>query len=226
MERGRRVSETHIMVIPFPVQGHINPMLQFSKRLASKGLKVTFISTTPTNKSQQSQFSSIDIAHIPVGLRGEEEILDDYFERFKLIVSKNLGEMIEKYSGSSKYPVRVLVYDSVLPWVQEMVERLGLDGAPFFTQSCAVSTIYYHVNEGALKIPVEGPTVSIPSMPVFGVDDLPSFVNDSSSYPALWKLVMTQFSHFEKVNWVFFNTFFELEEEVSVVLYCHGFEIC
>ncbi|CBI24721.3 unnamed protein product, partial [Vitis vinifera] len=189
MERGRGVGETHVLVIPYPVQGHINPMLQFSKRLASKGLKVTLITTTPTNN------------------------LDDYLERFKLIVSSSLVELIGRYNGS-EYPVRVLVYDSVMSWAQDIVERLSVDGAPFFTQSCAVSTIYYHVNQGAFKIPLEGPTVSIPSMPILGVNDLPSFINDTSSYPTLWSLVKTQFSNFEKVNWVFFNTFCELEDEV------------
>ncbi|KAL6343273.1 hypothetical protein AAG906_022189 [Vitis piasezkii] len=187
MERGRGVGETHVLVIPFPVQGHINPMLQFSKRLASKGLKVTLITTTPTNKSKQPQSSSINMEHIPVGLQGEEESLDDYLERFKLIVSSGLVELIGRYNGS-EYPVRVLVYDSVMSWAQDIVERLS--------------------------IPLEGPTVSIPSMPILGVNDLPSFINDTSSYPTLWSLVKTQFSNFEKVNWVFFNTFCELEDEV------------
>jgi hypothetical protein len=35
----------HVLVLPFPTQGHINPMLQFSKRLASKGVKVTLATT-------------------------------------------------------------------------------------------------------------------------------------------------------------------------------------
>ena len=60
--------------------------------------------------------------------------------------------------------------------------------------------------------------MSIPSMPILGVNDLPSFINDTSSYPTLWSLVKTQFSNFEKVNWVFFNTFCELEDEVSIVV--------
>lgn len=140
------------------------------------------------------------MAHIPVGVKGKEESVDDYLDRFKLIISKNLGDLIR-----STYPsIRVVVYDSILPWAQDMVERMGVEGAPFFTQSCTVSTIYYHVNQGVLKIPVEGTTMSLPYMLVFGVDDLPSFINDSSSYPALWTLTMTQFSSFDKVNWVFF----------------------
>ena len=36
----------HVLAIPYPTQGHLNPMLQFSKHLAnSKGLKTTFATT-------------------------------------------------------------------------------------------------------------------------------------------------------------------------------------
>ena len=36
-------TQPHILVLPYPIQGHINPMLQFSKRLASKGPRVTLV---------------------------------------------------------------------------------------------------------------------------------------------------------------------------------------
>lgn len=212
-DRGVSDQFTHILVLPFPVQGHINPMHQFSKRLASKGLKVTLITTTPTNHYS----TSINTLHIPVGLQAQGECLNAYLERFRLIVSRNLAGVIEKYNGS-ELPVRILVYDSVLPWVQEIVERLGVHGASFFTQSCAVSAIYYLVNQGELRIPVAGRSVCLPSLPTLGVDDLPSFLNDTSSYPALWHLIAEKFANLDRVSWVFFNTFSELEGEVSIML--------
>ena len=43
--------ETHILVLTFAVQGPINPMLQFSKHLASKGLRVTLFTTTSIGNS-------------------------------------------------------------------------------------------------------------------------------------------------------------------------------
>ncbi|KAE8653780.1 protein NLRC3-like [Hibiscus syriacus] len=38
----------HIVVLPYPSQGHINPLLQFAKRLASKGVKATLATTRYT----------------------------------------------------------------------------------------------------------------------------------------------------------------------------------
>ena len=47
-------TQPHILVLPYPIQGHINPMLQFSKRLASKGPRVTFVTTTVISESIQA----------------------------------------------------------------------------------------------------------------------------------------------------------------------------
>ncbi|KAE8715740.1 hypothetical protein F3Y22_tig00110160pilonHSYRG00312 [Hibiscus syriacus] len=38
----------HVIVVPYPSQGHINPLLQFAKRLASKGVKATLATTRYT----------------------------------------------------------------------------------------------------------------------------------------------------------------------------------
>ncbi|GLT55565.1 hypothetical protein SLA2020_286760 [Shorea laevis] len=72
MER-ENTHQTHILVIPYPVQGHINPMLQFSKRLASKGPRVTVITTTSISKSmgalQRQTSSAVNFETISDGLR-------------------------------------------------------------------------------------------------------------------------------------------------------------
>ncbi|XP_041010410.1 mogroside IE synthase-like isoform X2 [Juglans microcarpa x Juglans regia] len=219
MERG-----THILVIAYPVQGHINPMLQFSKRLASKGPRVTFISTSIMSKSilqtVQTAGSSLNFETISDGSEDVDhktEIIDAQLERFELVVSQNLAKFIESQK-SSKHPPKILVYDSVLPWALNVARKLGIDGAPFFTQSCAVNAIYYHhVLRGALgRIPVEGPLISLPSMPSLGISDMPSFLCDTHSYPALLKLVLNQFSNFQEANWLFCNTFDKLEHELSL----------
>ncbi|KAK2975461.1 hypothetical protein RJ640_003614 [Escallonia rubra] len=206
-------TRTHVLVIPFPVQGHINPMVHFSKRLASKGLEVTLVATT---KSMQPQDSSIKIEHISDCFEEggpKTDSHDAMFDHFRMAVSRGLPELIEKQK-SLGCPVKLVVYDSVMPWVLDTAHQLGLYGAAFFTQSCAVSTIYYHEHQGLLQIdPSEGSSVSMPSMPSLGTKDLPSFIYDVSSYPSIRRLVVNQFSNFEEADWRFFNTFDKLEGE-------------
>ncbi|KAM4105715.1 hypothetical protein ACB094_04G013300 [Castanea mollissima] len=209
--------ETHILLFSYPVQGHINPMLQFSKRLASKGLRVTFVTTTSIGNSMQalpSQSINVDVISDGSEEAEDAESIDASLERYKLHVSQSLPKLIEKHY-SSRYPPKILVYDSVMPWALEIARKIGIDGVPFFTQSCVVNAIYYHANDGVIQMPIEeGASISLPSIPSLGFDDLPSFLCNKGLYPALQKLVLNQFSNFQEANWLLCNTFNELENEV------------
>ncbi|KAJ9701765.1 hypothetical protein PVL29_006928 [Vitis rotundifolia] len=191
-------------------------MFQFSKRLASKGLKVTLlITTTCISKSMHAQDSSIDIEIICEGFdQRKAESIEDSLERYRIAASQSLAELIEQHSRSN-HPAKILVYDSILPWAQDVAERQGLHGASFFTQSCAVSAIYYHFNQRAFSSPLEGSVVALPSMPLFHVNDLPSFISDKGSDSALLNLLLNQFSNFQKVKRILFNTYTKLEDETK-----------
>ena len=54
-KKARGGNGIHVIVFPFPVQGHINPMLQFSKQLASSGLRVTLATTSSFATKAQIQ---------------------------------------------------------------------------------------------------------------------------------------------------------------------------
>ncbi|RVW13982.1 UDP-glycosyltransferase 74E1 [Vitis vinifera] len=166
------------------MEGHISPMFQFCKRLVSKGLKVTLVTTTTSIiqsiHAQASSSITIELLSNELGQQ-KDESLEAYLERFRIV---------------------------------DVADRMGLDAAPFFTQSCAVSAISYHENHGTFKLPLEGSMISIPSLPPLDTDhDLPSLVKDMDSYPAIMKINLNQFSAFHKVKCVFFNTYHKLEHE-------------
>ena len=56
-------NRSHVLVAPLPGAGHINPMLQFSRRLVSRGLKATFVITKFISKSRNlgSSIGSIQL---------------------------------------------------------------------------------------------------------------------------------------------------------------------
>lgn len=220
---GRKMerSDSHILVFPFPTPGHINPMLQFSKRLASMGLRVTLVTTQPNTKPIEEAQSNYPIHIEPIsdGFQPGEKAqsVEVYLEKFQKVASQSLAQLVEKLARS-KRPIKFIVYDSVMPWALDTAQELGLDGAPFYTQSCAVSAIYYHVSQGMMKIPIEGKTASFPSMPLLGINDLPSFISDMDSYPSLLRLVLGRFSNFRKAKCLLINTFDMLEAEVGYVV--------
>nr|POF16834.1 udp-glycosyltransferase 74e1 [Quercus suber] len=208
---------THILLLAYPLQGHINPLLQFSKRLVSKGVRVTFVTTTSIGNSMEALSGhSISVEIISDGSENgkDSESLDAVLERYRLHVSQSLAKLFEKHN-SSQYAPKMVVYDSFMPWVLDIARQFGIDGAPFFTQSCVINAIYYHANHGAIQMPIEeGASISLPSIPSLRINDLPSFLCDKGLYPALLKLVLNQFSNILEANWLLFNTFNELENEV------------
>ncbi|KAJ6418993.1 hypothetical protein OIU84_029155 [Salix udensis] len=211
------MSESHVLVIPYPAQGHINPMIQFSKRLASKGLRVTAVIFSSQALLEHTQLGSVEVVTIDFHIYEAAKIsVDDYLKQFQATVTRKLTELVAELNSSSGFPISCLVYDSLMPWVLEIARHLGLIGASFFTQSCAVDTVYYHIHEGQLMVPPEKLPLTFSSQPVLEITDLPSFVQGLESkpeYSSLLNMVVSQFSTFMEADWIFVNTFEALEEE-------------
>ncbi|XP_065632252.1 UDP-glycosyltransferase 74F2 isoform X3 [Quercus suber] len=207
----------HVLALPFPIQGHINPLLQFSKHLVSKGLKATlattrFIHNTMQPQSSSSlQFDTISDGYDEGGF-AQAESIHASLNRMETIGSKTLADLIIKNKNTAN-PIDCIIYDPFLPWALEVAKKFGIFGAAFFTQTCTVNFIYHHVHHGLLKLPITSTPISIPGLPVLELDDMPSFISVPGSYPAYFEMVLNQFSSTDKADAVLVNTFYELEPE-------------
>ncbi|KAK4482614.1 hypothetical protein RD792_009778 [Penstemon davidsonii] len=208
---------SRVLVIPYPGQGHINPILEFSKYLASKGLKITIITNKTVKKSAQIPLNnSIQIETISDGSEQEKkpESIEEYFKRFKREFSKNLAKFLDE-PKSWDFSAKLIVYDSTMPWVLDIAHQRSLLAASFFTQSCSVSALYYYVKKGLLKFPYEDSEVcNLPFLPALEMKDLPSFSEFSDPKQIVMTHLVDQFSNLEEVDWIFFNTFDKLENEI------------
>ncbi|KAF7845129.1 UDP-glycosyltransferase 74G1-like [Senna tora] len=215
----------HCLVLAFPAQGHITPLLQFSKRLGQKGVKVTLVSSIfffkkipvkdISSNNNNLQLEPISDGYDEAGY-DEAESFDAYVESFRRVGSRSLSELIRKLEGRGTR-VDCVVYDSHLPWVLDVARELGLLCASFLTQPCAVGCIYIHAQRKRLKLPLdeeERVGISLPGLPLLAPSDLPSFLYRYESYPMFRDIVVAQFSNIEKADWVLANTFYELEQEV------------
>nr|XP_027073073.1 UDP-glycosyltransferase 74E2-like [Coffea arabica] len=208
--------KAHCLIFPYPMQGHINPMLQFAKRLQHQGTKITLATTKFVFKTLHEVSGSITVETISDGFdEGENGVaVDTYYATFQKVGSETITELILKLKDSG-YPVDCIVYDAVLPWALRVAKSLGLRAAVFFTQSCAVNKIYYHVYTGLLKLPLEESKVEIPGLPPLSASDLPSFISSYGSYPPIFQLVThDQMKNIHEADSIIYNTFYKLEEEV------------
>ncbi|CDP13108.1 unnamed protein product [Coffea canephora] len=206
----------HCLILPYPVQGHINPMLQFAKRLQHEGVKVTFATTKFLFETVDEVSASISVETISDGYdEGANGIVQKiYLPRFQKVGSETLTKLVLKLQDSGR-PIDCIIYDAFLPWCLDVAKDLGVRAGVFFTQSCVVNNIYYHVHKGLLKLPLEATEVDIPGLPPLLASDLPSFVSNPGPYPATSQLVVhDQMEKIEEADWIFFNTFYRLEEKV------------
>lgn len=110
------VSTAHCLVVSYPAQGHINPMLQFSKRLQYKGIKVTVVTTRfiyntihkPSSSNSNITFETISDGY-DEGRDPQAVSIDVYLDRFRKVGSQTLTDLVEKLNGSG-CPVDCIVY--------------------------------------------------------------------------------------------------------------------
>nr|XP_043606207.1 UDP-glycosyltransferase 74B1-like [Erigeron canadensis] len=213
------IETCHVLVLPYPSQGHINPLLQFAKRLVSKGLKATIATTHHTLSS--ISVPSVTVEPISDGQDDHGGLVkpqseDLFLESFKSNGSRTLAQLINKYK-TTKYPFTFIVYDSFLTWALEVAQQNGILGGPFFTNSAAVISIYTRIHCGKLRLPLrleDGPLVVVDGVPPLDMEDLSSFLKAPESCPAYLKMNLNQCSNLDKANWIFGNTFQSLEAEV------------
>ncbi|XVF09228.1 hypothetical protein REPUB_Repub07fG0074200 [Reevesia pubescens] len=212
----------HVLVVIYPAQGHINPVIQFAKRLASKGVRVT-LATTPYTINSIHANTTMAIQPISDGFDEggfkHAPSLEAYLESFKTVGSRTLTDLILKFNKSGT-PVCCIVYDSLLSWALDVAKEFGIYGAIMLTNSASVCSLYWQIHQGRLTLPVKQETLAapLPGLPRLGSSDLPSFLSQPTTQSAYLSLILDKLSNLDENDWVFCNSFEELESELVKAL--------
>ncbi|CAN1311128.1 UDP-glycosyltransferase 74B1 [Linum perenne] len=181
-----KTHKAHVLIVPYPSQGHINPLLQFAKRLASKGVKATIATTHYTVASISSSAVSVEAISDGFDVGGFPQAKDEqtFLQSFKSNGSRTLSSLVEKFEFSD-CPVTCIVYDSFLPWAFDVAKSHGVYGAAFFTNSVTVCSIFCRVSNGEVELGMAGKEggLDVPGLPHLGLSDLPTFLRFPESYP-------------------------------------------
>ncbi|XP_040383023.1 UDP-glycosyltransferase 79-like [Oryza brachyantha] len=210
---------THVLLVAYPTQGHINPLLQFGKRLAARrGVRSTLAVTrfVLATAAPSSPGGSVHLAAISDGCdhAGYDEAGDAraYLARLETAGSRTLAELLCAEAARGR-PVHVVVYDSFLPWARGVARRHGAACAAFLTQACAVNIAYGHAWSGTVKLPVREAPGELPGLPAgLEAGDLPTFmVNPADGHGYQDMLVKQQFDGIGDADDVLVNSFSDLE---------------
>ncbi|CAL5063349.1 unnamed protein product [Urochloa decumbens] len=225
----------HILLLPNPSQGHINPILQFGKRLAARrGVRCTLavtrfvLSQSGGGGGEQPATAGggavVHVAAVSDGCDrgGFDEVagVEAYTARLEAVGSETVGALLRSEAALGR-PVHALVYDAFLPWAQRVARRHGAASAAFFTQSCAVNVAYGHSRAGLVDAPLvawaggESPPLQLPGLPAgLTPRDLPTFITDPKDRAYL-DLLVNQFSGLDTADHVLVNSFYELQPQES-----------
>ncbi|AQK83517.1 gallate 1-beta-glucosyltransferase [Zea mays] len=223
----------HILLICYPSQGHINPMLRLAKRIAAKGILVT-CSSSSVVRDDLAAASGVSAGGdgVPFGAgRLRFDFLDDPFDGTLLDLEDflrhletagrlALADLLRRQAEAGR-PVSCVIGNPFLPWVTDVAADAGIPSAVLWVQSCAVFSVYYHFVHGLAEFPREDDLEArfmLPGLPTLSVADVPSFLHASHPYKVLGDTIQDQFRNMGKASWVFVNSFAELERDVIAAL--------
>ncbi|CAL5052376.1 unnamed protein product [Urochloa decumbens] len=228
----------HILLVCYPGQGNINPMLRFAKRIAAKGLLVTCsASSIVRDKLAAASGVSAGGDGVPVGRgRLRFDFLDDhldgptkldlheYLRQLETGGRAALADLLLRHAEAGR-PVACVVGNPFLPWVTDVAADAGVPAAVMWVQSCAVFSIYFHFAHGLAEFPhedgdgdLDDARLTLPGLPAMSFADVPSFLIPSHPYKVFGDMIQDQFRNISRASWVFVNSFAELERDVFAAL--------
>ncbi|CAI9104052.1 OLC1v1002659C1 [Oldenlandia corymbosa var. corymbosa] len=150
----------HAVVIPYPLQGHIGPILKLAKILHFKGFHITFVNTEFNHqrfiRAQGPDFvkglEDFQFKTIPDGLPPScKEASQDIPTLCQSIPNNSLVPFINLIKGlnesPSSPPVTCIVSDGVMSFTLDAAEQLNIPEVVFFTPSACGVLGYLHYSE-------------------------------------------------------------------------------
>uniref|UniRef100_A0A453QHU2 Glycosyltransferase n=1 Tax=Aegilops tauschii subsp. strangulata TaxID=200361 RepID=A0A453QHU2_AEGTS len=213
----------HAVMIPYPAQGHVTPMLKLAKLLHAKGFHVTFVNNEFNHRRLLRSQSADTLRGLP-GFRfaaiadglppSDREATQDIpalcystmttcLPRFKELIVK-LNEEAEA-SGGALPPVTCVVADSVMSFGLRAARELGLRCATLWTASACEEA---QLSNGYLDTTIDW----IPAMPKdIRLRDLPTFLRAMDPDDIMFNFFVHETAAMSQASAVVINTWDELD---------------
>ncbi|XP_010246964.1 PREDICTED: crocetin glucosyltransferase, chloroplastic-like [Nelumbo nucifera] len=219
-------SHCHFLLVTFPAQGHINPALQFAKRLTLTGVQVTFVTSVSAFRLMTNLPTQDALTYFPFsdgyddGCKSSDDF-DNFMSELRCRGSQALTDYVES-SAKERRPVTCLIYTILLPWAAEVASNLGVPSALLWIQPAAVLDIYYFYFNGYGDLMANFKNdplyaIELPGLPLLTGRDVPSFFLPSSAFTStvlsLFEELLHKLFEREPKPRVLVNTFDALERE-------------
>ncbi|KAK4836200.1 hypothetical protein QYF36_019749 [Acer negundo] len=223
--------QPHVLVIPYPAQGHVMPLMKLSMKIAEHGVKVTFVITefieskimaSMPEKAWWSQI--IRFVSIPDGLEGEDDRKDAAKTRETMlrVMPGHLKNLIDKVNQSNDCEqIKCVLADTSVGWVLEVAKKMGIPGTAVTPAGPGGMALSQHIPKliEAGIIDTNGNPMSDELISLSSKETLAWKANELTwscpSDPNIQKIIFEYASStvqtYRNSNWVLCNSFNELD---------------
>ena len=126
------------MLIPFPAQGHVAPLMKLSHQIVDYGIKVTFVSTEFINAILTTTMpvnSPIRLVSLSDGLEPGDDQTDalKLINSFREVKPDHFKDLIEKINESDDDDrIICVIADVTVAWAFDVAEKIGIQSAAFW----------------------------------------------------------------------------------------------
>ncbi|KAG5111135.1 hypothetical protein JHK82_040358 [Glycine max] len=233
------INKPHAVCIPYPAQGHINPMLKLAKLLHFKGFHITFVNTEYNHKrllkargpDSLNGLSSFRFETIPDGLPETDldatQDIPSLCEATRRTCSPHFKNLLAKINDSDAPPVSCIVSDGVMTFTLDAAEELGVPEVLFWTTSACGFMCYVqyqqliekdltplkdssYITNGYLETTIDW----IPGIKEIRLKDIPSFVRTTNPDEFMLDFIQWECGRARRASAIILNTFDALEHDV------------
>ncbi|CAJ1971746.1 unnamed protein product [Sphenostylis stenocarpa] len=229
----------HAVCIPYPAQGHINPMLKLAKLLHFKGFHITFVNTDYNHKRLLKSrgphsldgLSSFRFETIPDGLpEPDVDATQDIIalcESTRTTCLPHFRNLLAKVNNSNAPPVTCIVSDGAMTFTLDAAQELGVPEVLFWTTSACGFMCYLQyehfiqkgltplkdssdITNGYLETTIDW----IPGIKDIRLRDIPSFIRTTDSNDFMLDFIYRECKRAPRASAIILNTFDALEHDV------------
>nr|AFJ52995.1 UDP-glycosyltransferase 1 [Linum usitatissimum] len=233
----------HAICLPFPGQGHINPMLKLAKLLHQKGFHITFVNTEFSHRrllqSRASSFENLPgrfrFETIPDGLPpsfDEDATTQDVpsvCDSTKRTCSGPFKRLVSKLNDAASSvvpPVTCIVSDCMMGFTMQVAKELGIPNVMLSTASACGFIGYLNYRKLLQKgiVPLKDASYLtngyletridwIPGMEGIPLKYMPSFVRTTDPEEFMFNFAMEEVENTQNASALIINTFDKLERK-------------
>ncbi|CAL5369817.1 unnamed protein product [Camellia sinensis] len=223
------MGKPHVLVIPYPAQGHVIPILELAQCLVTHSIEVTFVNTEFNHKRVMNALSDkhkvgghIHLVSIPDGMESWEDRNDlgKLTSSICQVMPGKLEELIERINGSNDNKVTCIIADESMGWAMEVAEKMQIRRAAFWPAAAALLALAFSVpkmiEDGIINnhgIPTKDQIIRLsPTMPAMSTTQFVwACIGDLTTQKIIFELVTRNNKSVGLADWLICNSTYELE---------------